>query len=167
MPTNTIDWENEHPVSPARMTSSFLSMVSQSARAQATHYTLFIAGHGAEAPLVQSYLDAIAVFDSHLREWAGNHTISTIRAHLPHADTLFPTGQSHDHPGTMPPVPAAVSIVCTLALQQKIRRTSTPNDTKLRQTALDDDFDSPESIDGVLDTLSLWNKPWRTTRRTR
>lgn len=155
-----MDGDNE-PLMPTRSTSSFLSMVSRSIRHRATSYTLFVAGQGGDAALIQSYLDAIAVFESHLREWAGNHSSSAIRSRLPHFDSLVPPvafASSKEPDTTLPEAPPLITLVCTLALQEKLRAAGGPPIP---------DLSTDEAVDGVIDTLTLWNRNFNPPPRKR
>jgi hypothetical protein len=90
---------------------------------RAADYTMWVAGHGGDTATIRSYLDVLAVFPSHFEEWASNKNRTTLMEAIPALRSLLPSLFSDKAATREPrqpwvPLPSAVSLVITLALQQ-------------------------------------------------
>jgi hypothetical protein len=108
---------------PSRATSAFQRTVQYTLHERAADYTMWVAGHGGDTTTLRSYLDALAVFPSHFEEWASNKNRTTLMESIPALRSLLPSLFSDRRAAQEPlqpidPLPPAVSLVITLALQQ-------------------------------------------------
>ena len=132
---------------PSRASSAFQNTVRHVLRERASDYTMWVAGHGGDTPTLTAYLDALAVFPSHFNEWAGNKNRTTIMEAIPALRSFLPSLFTHKNAVKEPlvpidPLPPAVSLVVTLALQQYM---------------MVKDMNSPEL--GVRGTISGYHSP--------
>ena len=114
---------------PSRATSAFQRTVQYTLHERAADYTMWVAGHGGDTATIRSYLDALAVFPSHFEEWASNKNRTTLMEAIHALRSLLPSLFSDKAATREPlqptdPLPPAVSLVITLALQQYMMNTT-------------------------------------------
>ena len=118
---------------PSRVTSAFLRTVRVLLHERASDYVMWVAGHGADAATINTYLESINTFPSHFEEWSQHHGRDTILASIPALRTLMPSLSSPQKWQTdlakqvnaetdakSVPVPKIIETVVTLALQHHI-----------------------------------------------
>jgi len=124
---------------PSRATSAFQRTVQYTLHERAADYTMWVAGHGGDTATIRSYLDALAVFPSHFEEWVSNKNRTTLMEAIPALRSLLPSLFSDKAATREPfqlidPLPPAVSLVITLALQQYMMLKVVNNPTNFEQS---------------------------------